>query len=175
MPRGISVHVGVNEVDPAHYGGKMPLKACESDAKAMKKIADSREFESAILLTKDATADNVTAAIERAANELDTGDVFFLTYAGHGGQVPDKNNDEDDRSDETWVLYDRQLVDDELYALWARFRPGVRIVVLSDSCHSGSVVRRIDDAVPDPVATLEEAEKQSPRYRALPRDVMIAT
>ena len=37
------------------------------------------------------------------------------------------------------MLYDRQLVDDELYALWARFAAGVRILVFSDSCHSGSV------------------------------------
>jgi hypothetical protein len=45
--------------------------------------------------------------------------------------------------DETWVLYDREFVDDELYALWAEFKPGVRIVVLSDSCHSGTVVRAV--------------------------------
>jgi metacaspase-1 len=46
-----------------------------------------------------------------------------------------------DQYDETWVLYDRQLVDDELYALWSRFAEGVRVVMLSDSCHSGTVAR----------------------------------
>ena len=70
------------------------------------------------------------------------GDFFLCTYSGHGGQVRDKNHEEEsDRSDETWVLYDRQLVDDELYALWATFKPGVRVVILSDSCHSGSVTK----------------------------------
>jgi hypothetical protein len=51
----------------------------------------------------------------------------------------------------------------------------VRIFVLSDSCHSGSVTKKIDDDVPDVVATAEAAAKESPRYRALPRDTMIAT
>ena len=43
--------------------------------------------------------------------------------------------------DETWVLYDRELIDDELYALWGTFQTGVRIFVLSDSCHSGTATK----------------------------------
>ena len=86
-------------------------------------------------------------AIESAAGELEAGDIFFFTYSGHGGQVPDTNDEEEgDSSDETWLAYDRQIVDDELYALWAKFKPGVRILVLSDSCHSGSVNKGIANA-----------------------------
>jgi hypothetical protein len=179
MARGISLHVGVNKVDPAHYDGwDGALQACEADANAMHAIAESRGFESSVLLTEAATATAVTKAIERAADELGDGDLFLVTYAGHGGQVPDRNDeDEQDRSDETWLCYDRQLVDDELYALWATFAPGVRIFLLSDSCHSGSVSRGIEDenSVPNVVATADTAAAQSPRYRALPRDKMIAT
>jgi metacaspase-1 len=177
MPRGISIHVGVNKVDPAHYDGwDGALNACEYDANDMQSLAESKGFESTTLLTKDATADAVKAAIESAAKELRSGDILFMTSSSHGGQVPDRNDeDETDRSDETWVLYDRQLVDDELYALWATFQPGVRIFVISDSCHSGTVTRNIDADVPDVVATAESAAKQSPRYRAMPRDKMIAT
>jgi metacaspase-1 len=177
MARGISLHIGLNTVDPSHYDGwDGALSACEFDANDMQSIAEGRGFETNILLTKNGSADAVTAAIEAAAGQLDSGDFFFNTYSGHGGQVPDKNDEEEeDRSDETWVLYDRQLVDDELYALWAKFKPGVRIFVLSDSCHSGSVTKKIDDDVPDVVATAETAAKESPRYRALPRDTMIAT
>jgi len=179
MPRGISLHVGLNKVDPAHYDGwDGALVACEFDADAMKAIAETAGFEPRTqLLTEAATAAAVTAAIEGMAQELGAGDFFFLTYSGHGGQVPDahQNGDEPDRSDETWLLYDRQLVDDELYALWAKFQPGVRIFVLSDSCHSGSVTKAIAAEVPDVVASRETADAQSPRYRAMPRDVMIAT
>jgi hypothetical protein len=45
------------------------------------------------------------------------------------------------------VLHDRQLVDDELYSLWATFAPGVRIVVYSDSCHSGTAIRETLESV----------------------------
>src|SRR5690606_28987188 len=63
------------------------------------------------------------------------------SYSGHGGQLPDKNGDEDDGEDETWCLFDGELVDDELSNLWSSFKKGVRILVFSDSCHSGTVVK----------------------------------
>ncbi len=145
MPaQGLSLHIGLNFVDPDHYGGwDGELNACEFDARDMKALAESRGFKTALLLTRDATALAVIEGIRSAARVLKKGDVFFLTYSGHGGQVPDTNNDETDpgRQDETWVLWDRQLIDDELWALWGKFKSGVRIVVLSDSCHSGTVTR----------------------------------
>ena len=67
------------------------------------------------LLTKRATADAVLDALGEAADELRKGDQLFVTYSGHGGQVPDITDDEQDRMDETWVCFDRQVVDDELY------------------------------------------------------------
>jgi len=178
MARGISIHLGLNQVDPSHYDGwDGTLTACEFDAKDMQAIATSRGFEPTVLLTQQATSDAVVEEIDRAADELGPGDILFLTYSGHGGQVPEGDDGEEvDRSDETWVLYDRQLVDDELYGLWQKFQPGVRIVVLSDSCHSGTVTKKIGaDDVDDAVADRKKAAAQSPRYRAMPRDVMIAT
>ena len=177
MPRGTSLHLGLNTIDPAHYDGwDGALTACEFDAAAMKGIAESRGFEPRVLLGAEATADAIIGEIERTAGELEPGDVLLVTYAGHGGQVPDRNDeDEEDRSDETWLAYDRQIVDDELFALWAKFQPGVRILVVSDSCHSGTVARGIAADVPNVVKTRAAAEAQSPRYRAMPRDVMIET
>ena len=79
--------------------------------------------------------------MRHAAKRLVSGDLFFLTYSGHGGQVPDVTGEEADKQDETWCLYDGQLIDDELYFELSRFASGVRILVLSDSCHSGTVTR----------------------------------
>jgi hypothetical protein len=51
--------------------------------------------------------------------------------------------------DETWVCYDRQLIDDQLYELWGKFKASVRILVLSDSCHSGTVSVRFRTSSPE--------------------------
>src|SRR5690606_24690515 len=83
----------------------------------------------------------VKSAIADAAAKLKAGDVFMFTYAGHGSQVPDFNSDEDDGADETLCLYDGMLIDDEIYELWSKFADDVRIVMISDSCHSGTVSR----------------------------------
>ena len=146
MSRGLSLHIGLDRVDPAHYDGwDGKLYACELDANDMETLARSRGFETTKLLNQEATADAITSAIDGAARTLEPGDIFFLSYSGHGGQVPDRNEeDEPDRSDETWVAYDRQMVDDEIYLYWSRFKPDVRIIVFSDSCHGGAVTRDID-------------------------------
>lgn len=64
-----------------------------------------------------------------------------MTYSGHGGQVPDANGDEPDGEDETWCLDDGQLIDDEIFYYLGCFAAKTRIITVSDSCHSGSVLR----------------------------------
>jgi hypothetical protein len=135
--------------------------------------------------TADATRKKVRAAIESAAKSAHEGDLVLLTYSGHGGQLPDQNGDEPDGRDETWCLYDGEHVDDELYALFTSFRPKVRVVVLSDSCHSGSVTRAaVRDAalrsgtLQSTVGTREKPvalDPATPRYRAMPDEVAFAT
>jgi len=143
MPNGRSLHIGLNRVNPNSYDGwDGQLAGCENDARDMQAISRKQKLAPKLLLTRAATSSAVTAAIADAAATLMPGDLFFLSYSGHGGQVPDRNGDEaEDGQDETWVLYDRQLIDDELYALWGKFQTGVRILVLSDSCHSGTATK----------------------------------
>lgn len=144
MARGISLHIGLNHVDPAAYNGwDGALAGCINDANAMKRIADGLGYQSSILTEGQGTSARVVEGIGQAARQLAAGDMFLLTYSGHGGQVPDSNGDDADGRDETWVLYDRMLIDDELYSLFAQFAAGVRIFMLSDSCHSGTVARMV--------------------------------
>lgn len=151
MATGMSLHIGLNSVDPAVYGGwSGTLKACEYDADDMRDICAARGLQTKQLLTAEATADAVLSRVSEAADVLGEGDLFVVSYSGHGGQVPDIAGEEPDKLDETWVLFDRQLLDDELYARWASFAAGVRVVVVSDSCHSGSVVKARLAAVADP-------------------------
>jgi len=75
---------------------------------------------------------------------------------------------------ETWVLYDRMLIDDELYQVWKNFASGVRIFVLSDSCHSGTVLR---EQMYREWANTKSSVRQfrgasaTPRFKAIPKDV----
>ncbi len=172
--KGLSLNIGLNEVDPNHYGGwSGPLNACEADAEDMTDLAASQGFETTTILTAAATRSAVINGIENAASACEKGDIFFLSYSGHGGQVPDfGDDDEEDNQDETWCLFDGQLIDDELFELWAQFAPGVRVLVLSDSCHSGSVIKVARDGtqsiqnVSDPLPVGTEAIP----YRVMPPD-----
>ena len=180
MPKGISLHVGLNTVDPAHYAGwSGPLAACEADADDMHAIATAGGFAPTLLKTTTATRKAVIDGIKAAARQLKKGDIFFLTYSGHGGQLPDLNGDEpDDLQDETWCLHDGELVDDELYALWGSFAAGVRILMLSDSCHSGTVAKL---ALSQPGNAAARAALSAygvsgeVRFRVMPTDVALRT
>jgi hypothetical protein len=194
--KGISLHIGLNVVDPDRYGGwDGRLRGCLNDAHDMQAVADALGYRSHLMVDGEATAARVAAKIKGIAAELQPGDAFWLTYSGHGGQVPDTNGDEaaadrdelgetPDAMDETYVLYDRQFVDDELYALWSLFPPRTRITVFSDSCHSGTNVRALPwevALVPDlaeagsrqmPVGVNEEDNaRRAGTYRRIQRSV----
>ncbi|MDT3396709.1 caspase family protein [Streptomyces sp. B1866] len=178
MSRGVSIHIGMNEIDASKYGTKGQLKNCENDAKAMAALAESAGFSvGPVLLSREATRQTVTDALKRAAADLSAGDMLLLTYAGHGSQVPDKNGDEPDAKDETWVLYDRQYVDDELYQAYSKFDKDVRILILSDSCHSGTVARElpllIDDSELERTFDTSDPSDVRERVRALPSEAQL--
>jgi len=181
MAKGISLHIGLNAVDPSHYAGwSGPLTACEADAEDMQAIAKAKRYATTTMLkTAAATREAVLEGIKAAAKKLSKGDIFLLTYSGHGGQVPDKNGDEpDDLKDETWCLYNGQLLDDELYRLWSNFAAGVRILVLSDSCHSGTSVRAAFASLLSETsrAVLQAAGIEGPiRFRVMPDEMALRT
>ncbi|MCX6239796.1 MAG: caspase family protein [Bacteroidia bacterium] len=142
MTTGISLHIGLNYVDPNHYSGwDGKLAAAEYDANDMFLITKSQGLQPTKLLRADATRGAVISAISNAASKLKENDLFVISYSGHGGQLPDLNSDEDDGMDETWCLFDGELVDDELSNLWSTFKKNVRVLVISDSCHSGTILK----------------------------------
>jgi metacaspase-1 len=79
MPKGIALTIGLNSVDPKHYGGwSGDLVACEADAEDMAEIAQSKGFTVTRLLTKQATRSQVINEVNKAATSLQTGDIFML-------------------------------------------------------------------------------------------------
>lgn len=179
MAKGLALTIGLNAVDPRHYEGwSGKLNACEADARDMADIARSRKFKVQRLLTRRATRSAVLGGIARAASALRSGDIFLLTYSGHGGQVPDRKHDEPDAQDETWCLYNGELIDDEIHQALGRFKPGVRVLVLSDSCHSGTVTKTMFYAARGAaggVVTAGAAGTDRVRYRNMPREAALRT
>ncbi len=69
----------------------------------------------------------------------------ILKVAGHGGQTPDQDGDEDDGYDEVIYPVDflaaGHILDDEMHRIMVQsLRPGVRLTAIFDSCHSGSAL-----------------------------------
>lgn len=161
------IHIGLNRVDPSAYAGwHGPLNACEQDARDMKLLTDRMrnggggKGSSLLLLTKDATRAALETQISILASSCSANDFVILTYSGHGGQVVDDDGDESDSADETWCLYDGEVLDDSLNLMLCRFQRGVNIVVISDSCHSGTITRAV------PSGTVEIEMKEG--VRAMP-------
>jgi len=140
MPIGISVHVGVNKAQDNF--DVTDLSRCDSDALAMSKIAAARGFDVKPLLIDDgATFVAVKTAILDAAAVLEAGDIFFVTFAGHGSFNPSASV-ADQFQDEVLLLHDCLVPDNYLRRkLWSKFKKGVRILGVADCCHSGTVLQ----------------------------------
>ena len=110
MAKGISIHIGLEYIDPEHYGSDGALRTCGKDCIDMKEIAEAQNFGSTtVLLNEEGTRDAVTQAISSASEKLVNGDMLFISYSGHGASIPDESGDENDGKDESWCLFDGDL------------------------------------------------------------------
>lgn len=164
MLRGRSIHIGVNEVSvasDAYPNRPGPLRSAEHDARSMYRLAMQEGLDAALFTGEAATIASVEAAILAASRELHAGDLLVLTFAGHGGRLPDVLYSDRPRPaggqnrwidkhgnghDEAWCLWDGVLLDDRISELLAAFERGVRIYVVSDSCYGGSILRLMMEA-----------------------------
>jgi hypothetical protein len=113
-----------------------------------------------IVVLEDAVATKagIMAAIKDLKARIQQGDVVVIHYSGHGQQMFDDNGEEIDDLDESIVPYDalvdyipnryegqNHIRDDELGNIIADFRNKLgkdgQLLVLLDSCHSGSASR----------------------------------
>lgn len=174
MGKGYSLHVGVNSVNPNHYGSNGRLSCCQNDALYMQSILKQQGFQTKTLFTEHATRKKVSQNWLELARISEKGDIIVITYSGHGNFIPDLNEDEskDDNRDETWCLYDAQLVDDEIYLLSSNFKEGVRVLLITDSCHNKSIYKLLsNDNEPtktfDEEKSIEIFEKNKSFYEAI--------
>ena len=143
-----AVLVGVNRY-------KVPgadLRGCVPDVKNMSRlIQDHYGFgasDIAMLTDFDATKKAMEEAITGMVKAAKRGDVLLLHFSGHGSNVPDDNNEEDDNRDEILCPTDLDWYDpfrdDWLRNVFDGLKAGVSLTMISDSCHSGTVTRAIE-------------------------------
>lgn len=150
--------IGIND----YPGTDSDLSGCVNDARDWSAELQGRGFEVTTLLDAQATRAAMIAAIEALIAGAQKNDTLVFTYSGHGTWVVDKDGDEPDGRDEALCPWDIDrkgpLLDDEIRPLFDSRGAGVRLLLISDSCHSGSVTRG-DDSDLDP---------GGPRARFLP-------
>ncbi len=144
---GYSLHIGIDEVSKTYYQGKIPvLHGCVNDMNRMEQLAKSLGYISTTLINDQATKENIIKTFQELSDKAVSGDSVMISYAGHGASIKDLNGDEeDDDKDESWVTYNGFLLDDDINVALNKFVEGVKITMVSDSCHSGTVSRAIPD------------------------------
>ncbi len=143
MRTGRALIVGVPKPSASSGWSADYLPGVLNDVRAMSSLLRETGFQVEPPLTESAgTAGAVLKGIRRAAEASSAGDMFAFVYSGHG--APKASADNDEATDQLLLTYDRPIVDDELGACWPLFAKNVRIVVITDSCNSGSVVREIE-------------------------------
>ncbi len=157
-----AVCIGIN-----NYPGIFnDLKGCVNDAMDWSALLQGTGFETSLILDSQATQQNVKAALQGLISATNAGDVAVFTYSGHGTQVTDGSGDEGDRYDEAICLYDGNVIDDELRVILEGLHPQATLVVISDSCFSGSVTRLAPEPatprfVPPTVSTASKMARRS--------------
>ncbi len=155
--------IGIND----YPGTGSDLAGCVNDAQDWAKELTQRGFAVTTLIDSQATKVAMTKGIDDLISSARKGDTVAITYSGHGTWAPDDSGDESDSRDEALCPHDLidngPLLDDDIHALFAKRTPGVRVLLISDSCHSGSVTRG-DDSDLDP---------GMPRARFLPPAVWL--
>ena len=137
-----AICIGIN-----NYPGTLnDLQGCVNDAYDWSALLKEYGFETSLLLDSQATRQNIRAALEDLVASAGPGDVIVFTYSGHGTQSIDLfGGDEGDLYDEALSVHDGKILDDELRVIINRIDPRATLLMISDSCFSGSITRLIPE------------------------------
>ena len=127
-----------------------PLNGCVNDINKMGTIlVEKFGFQSIVKLHDTSsilpTKTNILSQLTLLLSQSKSGDVLFFHYSGHGSQIKDTNGDDADGLDEVLIPSDyfsnnSIITDDEIKAIVnANLKEGVKLIVLMDCCHSGTI------------------------------------
>lgn len=152
--------IGIND----YPGTDSNLAGCVNDARDWARVFKGRGFDEIdMMVDAQATGSAILASVDRLADLSVKGDTLVIQYSGHGSYVPDENGDEPDGVDECLCPYDVMskgpIVDDELHEIFSELRPGVKAVMISDSCHSGTISRFMPVVTPPAAKGLHSPQR----------------
>jgi len=111
-----------------------PCPGAEHDANTWSDLLE--DYDQEVLIDHQATKADILDFIEASADEMEAGDTFVFTYAGHGSQLKDTNGDELDGLDEQIHVWDNSISDDEIWHALDQFKEGVNVITVMDTCSS---------------------------------------
>lgn len=154
--RVVGVFAGISD-----YPSGSDLAHCADDARNMAQAFIQagiiNQADAIVLMDHQATRRNLTNAIRELSARLGTNDTLVVFFSGHGDNRPDNNGDEMDGMDETIILADGVMVDDELVEQLRAARG--RDLLALDSCYSGGFQADLD-RVPNSVGFYASREDQ---------------
>ncbi|MCR4315568.1 MAG: caspase family protein [Planctomycetes bacterium] len=124
------------------------LEYCDEDATLLSRAFTGGQLmgaESFVVLTNSgATTRAVRDAFTTIKRQIGPRDAFVFFFSGHGQQseYDESNTDEVDRKQESIVLHDGELLDDELATLVGELNCAIRLVAI-DACFSGGFARDV--------------------------------
>ncbi len=137
-----SLHIGINN----YRGTNRDLRGCVNDAQDLYALFAGRAATQKLLLDARASRAAVLRSLKELLARLQAKDLGIITFSGHGSYVADASGDEDDGRDEALVCADLRLIyDDEFSGLLSARDPASRLFVVTDSCHSGTAHRALQD------------------------------
>jgi hypothetical protein len=134
----------------SNYTGTInQLRGCINDVTEWKNLLPTWGFNINYFMTdlesgvNYASRSNILNNLTNFVNSLNSGDIGFIYYSGHGSQVRDTNGDEISGKDSIIVPADYSssgfIRDDEIRSILTLAKSGVNIFAGFDSCNSGSV------------------------------------
>jgi hypothetical protein len=143
-----TVLIGINE----YQDSRNNLRGCVNDIMGMWDLLTNQyKFDPEyirVLTDQRALQQNIIDRMTKSIMTAKPGDCVVWHYSGHGSQVRDKSGDElKDGLDEILcphdMDWDNPLTDDTIGAIIGCAKPGVKLIFICDSCHSGSITKEL--------------------------------
>jgi len=128
------------------------LPGCVTDANNIRQLVLNlniyKSDQIRLLTDNQAKREDILGGLQWLVDGSRAGDKVLFYFSGHGSQQPDTNGDEDDKLDETLCPVDtsanrtNMVVDDEINNYLQKLS-GRKVLVVIDSCHSGTITKSI--------------------------------